>query len=97
MIRHVVVFRFTAEATPEQKRRMAEELARLPALVPSVRAYRIGPDVGINEGNFDFGVVADFDDAEGYVAYRDHPEHRKIVEEFIRPIRGDRAAIQFEF
>ena len=97
MIRHVVVFRLTLEATPERKRRMAEELARLPSLVPSIRAFRAGPDVGINDGNFDFGVVADFDDADGYVAYRDHPEHRKIVEEFIRPIRGQRAAIQFEF
>ena len=97
MIRHIVVFRWTPEATQEQKQRVAAELARLPALVPSIRAFRVGPDMGINEGNFDFGVVADFDDAGGYVTYRDHPEHRKIVEEFIRPIRGQRAAIQFEF
>jgi hypothetical protein len=97
MIRHVVMFRWTPEATPEQKQRMAEELARLPSLVPSVRVFRAGPDVGINQGNFDFVVTADFDDADGYVAYRDHPEHRKIVEEFIRPVTAQRAAVQFEF
>ena len=97
MIRHVVTFRWTPEATVEQKQRVAAELARLPGLVPSLRAYHLGSDLGINPGNFDFAVAADFDDVDGYVAYRDHPEHRAIVEQFIRPIRGDRAAIQFEF
>ncbi|HYB17343.1 MAG TPA: Dabb family protein [Streptosporangiaceae bacterium] len=96
MIRHAVMFRWTPEATKEQKQRVTTELARLPALVPSLRAYRFGADLGLNPGNFDFAVVADFDDADGYLAYRDHPEHRAIVAEFIRPIAGERAAVQYE-
>ena len=90
------MFRWTPEATQEQKQRVTTELARLPALVPSLRAYRFGADLGLNPGNFDFAVVADFDDADGYLAYRDHPEHRAIVAEFIRPIAGERAAVQYE-
>ena len=27
-------------------------------------------------GNFEFAVVADFDDLEGYQVYRDNPDHR---------------------
>ena len=96
MIRHVVLFRWTPEATAEQKRRVAEELSRLPALVPSLRDYRLGANLGLNPGNFDFAVAADFDDAEGYLAYRDHPEHRAIVAEFIQPIVTERAAVQYE-
>ena len=88
MIRHVVMFRWTPEATQEQKQRVTTELARLPALVPSLRAYRLGADLGLNPGNFDYAVTADFDDADGYLAYRDHPEHRAIVTE--------RAAVQYE-
>lgn len=97
MIRHVVMFQWTPEATEEQKQRTAKELARLPSLVPSVRAFACGADVGVNEGNFDFAVAADFDDVEGYLAYRDDPEHRAIVEQFIRPVTARRAAVQFEF
>ena len=96
MIRHVVLFRWTPEATAEQKRRVAEELSRLPALVPSLRDYRIGANLGVNPGTFDFAVAADFDDVDGYLAYRDHPEHRAIVEKFIRPIAAQRAAVQYE-
>jgi hypothetical protein len=53
--------------------------------------------VGVNQGNFEFAVTADFDDVDGYLAYRDHPEHRAIVGQFIQPIAGQRAAVQFEF
>ena len=96
MIRHIAMFRWAPEATQEQKHRVAAELARLPALVPSLRAYRFGADLGLNPGNFDFAVAADFDDADGYLAYRDHREHQAIIAAFIRPITGERAAVQYE-
>ena len=96
MIRHVVVFRWTADATAEQKQRVAAELSRLPALVPSLRDYRLGANLGLNPGTWDFAVAADFDDADGYLAYRDHSEHRAIVAEFIRPIAAQRTAVQYE-
>jgi hypothetical protein len=97
MIRHVVLFRWTADATAEQKQRVAAELRRLPGVVPSLRAYHLGTDLGINPGNFEFAVAADFDDADGYLAYRDHPEHRAIVAEFIQPVVAERAAVQYEY
>ena len=97
MIRHVVLFNWTADATGEQKEWVAAELGRLPALIPSLRAYQLGSNAGINPGAYDFGVVADFDDLDGYLAYRDNPEHRAIIETFITPIVAQRAATQYEF
>ena len=91
------MFRWTPEATEEQKQRVAAELSRLPSLLPVLRAYHMGADLGINEGNFEWAAVADFDDLEGYLTYRDHPEHRAIIAGFIRPIMAERAAIQYEF
>jgi hypothetical protein len=97
MIRHIVMFRWTPEATQEQRRRVTAELSRLPALLPVLRAYHMGADLGVNEGNFEWAAVADFDDLEGYLTYRDNPEHRAIIAEFIRPIAAERAAVQYEF
>jgi hypothetical protein len=65
MIRHVVMFRWTPEATDEQKQRVTAELSRLPQLLPVLRAYHMGADLGINEGNFEWAAAADFDDLEG--------------------------------
>jgi hypothetical protein len=96
MIRHIVMFTWTAQATPEQKQRVQAELRALPALMTGMRAYHAGPDVGLVAGNFDFAVVADFDDAQSYLAYRDHPAHRAVIEESITPIRQGRASVQLE-
>jgi hypothetical protein len=97
MIRHTVLFGWNDDATDEQKKRVADELAKLPSLVPSIRAFVSGPDVGINQGNFDFAATVDFDDVAGYIAYRDNPEHRAMVEEHILPIAAKRATVQFEY
>jgi hypothetical protein len=50
----------------------------------------------VNEGTFDFAVFAGFDDMDGYLAYRDNPEHLAIIRDHIRPITESRAAVQFE-
>jgi Stress responsive A/B Barrel Domain len=97
MFRHTVLFKWAPEATDEQKQRAATEVAKLPSTVPSVRAFASGPDAGFNQGNFDFAVTADFDDEAGYLAYRDDPGHRDVVQRYITPILAQRAAVQFEF
>jgi hypothetical protein len=96
MFRHVVMFTWKPAATPEQKQRVLTELSALPPLMAGMRAYQAGPDVGLTAGNYDFVVVADFDDTESYLAYRDHPAHRAVIDECITPIRQDRAAVQYE-
>ena len=40
-------------------------------------------------------MVADFDDADGYRVYRDHPAHVAVIAERIRPILAGRAAVQY--
>ena len=97
MIRHTVLFSWKPEATEEEKQQARKEVARLPSIVPSVRAFVSGPDVGLNQGNFDFAVTADFDDEAGYLAYRDDPAHRDMVQRFILPIAAQRAAVQFGY
>jgi hypothetical protein len=97
MIRHVVLFGWKPEATEEQKQQVAEELAKLPSVVSSIRAFAAGPDAGLGQGNFDFAVSADFDDEAGFFAYRDDPGHRDVVQRYILPITAQRTAVQFEF
>ena len=96
MFRHAVLFTWKPEATEEQKQAVHAELAKMPPAIEVIRAYRFGPDAGINPANSDYAVVADFDDAAGYIAYRDHPVHRALVENYVTPIVAGRAAAQFE-
>jgi len=96
MIRHTALYRWTPEATSEQKQLVETSIARLPSLIPTIREFAFGSDLGINEGNFDFAVNASFDDTAGYLVYRDNPEHRAMVRDQVLPIVASRAVVQFE-
>jgi hypothetical protein len=96
MIRHTALFQWKPEATPEQKQLVETLLGQLPSLVPTLRDFRIGSDIGVNGGNYEFAVWASFDDLDGYLAYRDNPDHRAMIRDHILPIAASRAAVQFE-
>jgi hypothetical protein len=93
-LRHIVLLSFEG-ATDEQRQAVVDGLRALPGTVESIRGYVVSTDAGINEGNHDLAVIADFDDEDGYVAYRDDPAHQAVIREHIRPILTGRAAIQF--
>ena len=94
MFRHIVVFRFVEGASAEQVAAVSQALATLPNAIPELRRYHLGADAGLVEGNWHYGVVAEFDDEAGWQRYRDHPEHLRIIAEKIRPILAERAAVQ---
>lgn len=97
MFRHVVLFTWTEEATDEQKATVATELGKLTGIIPEIRAYTLGTDAGVNPGNHEFAVVADFDSVDDYLVYRDHPAHQAVIVEHVKPIVATRAAAQFVF
>ncbi|SDI01528.1 Stress responsive A/B Barrel Domain [Sinosporangium album] len=95
MFRHVVLFTWSADATDEQKAAVPRRLAELPGIIPQIRSYVLGPDAGVSTDTCDFAVVADFDSAEDFLAYRDHPAHQAVIAESIKPILAGRAAVQY--
>jgi hypothetical protein len=96
MFRHVVMMRFTPESTPAQIAAMKARLLQLPGQIPEIRNYVVGEDARVNDGNYDLVIVADFDDVDSYVVYRDHPVHQAVIKESIRPILADRVAVQHQ-
>ena len=89
------MFQWTAEATGDAKAGAARALTELGQQIDVVRAYRFGPDAGLADANWDFVVVADFDDEAGYLTYRDHPTHQALITEVLAPIVAQRAGVQY--
>ena len=94
MIRHVAVFRWKPGTTAEQVQALSAWLAELPGLIPEISAYAFGPDAGLRPGSADYAVVADFEDAEAYLRYAEHPAHRRVIDELLNPMVESRAAAQ---
>ena len=97
MITHVVMFRWKPEIPDGEVEKITAALSSLPGVIPTVRSYRYGPDVGAGgAGNYDYAVAATFDDIDGWREYDEHAEHNRVRAEVIRPWIAERAAVQFE-
>lgn len=93
--RHVVMFRWEDTVDDEQVAAIRAGLSTLPGLIPQIADYRFGGDAGVNEGNFDFVVVADFASVDDYLVYRDHPDHRALIADLVTGNVAARAAVQY--
>ena len=93
--RHVVMFTWSDDAPADQADRVRDGLDALPAAIPEIRSYVHGIDVGESPGAYDYVLVADFDDVEGFRTYRDHPVHQQFIADVIVGNTADRAAVQY--
>ena len=95
MIRHVAVFRFAAEFTPEQREHWMSLLRRLPDRIPQLRSMSVGADVLGGPASHEIAIVADFDDLDGLDAYTRHPAHAEILS-ISAPVKASLATVDFE-
>jgi hypothetical protein len=96
MLRHVVCLTFR-DGTPDAAiEDLVAALRALTTVIPEIRAYEVGGDVGLTDGNAHLALVADFDDADAWRRYQEHPEHVRVITELVRPIVEQRTAAQIE-
>jgi len=97
MIKHVVMFRWKPDITDADLAAIAAALDSLPPAIDAIRTYAHGPDLHASTGaNYDYAVVATFDDVAGWQAYDTDPTHEAIRADVIRPWIAERAAVQFQ-
>jgi hypothetical protein len=96
MIRHIAVFEWVDGTSPEQVAAVTEALLALPAQVPTIRSYVAGPDLELGADRWDYAVVGEFDDVDGFRTYADDPTHRATIATHITPILARRASLQIE-
>jgi hypothetical protein len=91
---HIVTFKW--RDADYAGRPVADALLSLTATLEGVQSYLCGPDIGLTPGSYGFAVVGVFDSREHFVAYRDHPEHQRILSELIVPHLDVRTVVQLE-
>jgi len=95
VFRRIVLLTWKPDATPEQRAAVAHELRQLPAVIAEIRHFDVEENLAAGPGSADLGVVADFDSAEDWQAYVNHPAHQKVVTDYISPIVASRTSLQY--
>jgi predicted metal-dependent HD superfamily phosphohydrolase len=99
MIRHIVTWKLKAEDADSKSQAftaMAEALGALPALLPQIKAFHIGSDIGETDGNWDATLIVDFASTADLAAYQKHPEHLKAAA-VTREHAASRAVVDYEY
>ncbi len=91
---HIVMFKWRDDGFDDSE--IAGALTALATGMDGVNDYRCGHDAGVAPGNYDFAIVGNFRDHASFVAYRNHPEHMRILDDLIAPNMHVRTAVQWQ-
>jgi hypothetical protein len=91
---HIAMFQWNEGVTSEQVTALRAALDTMPEAVGGVLSYRFGPDLGLRDENFDFGVAAELESPGDVARYLDHPAHLQLVQEHIVAMVAVRRAVQ---
>ncbi len=80
-LRHVVMFQFKADATPEQIKKIEEEFSKLPNEIDTITDYEWGTNVSKEDKDqgFTHCFIVSFKDQAGLDVYGPHPAHQAFV------------------
>src|SRR5688572_8692416 len=96
MIRHVVIFTWSAAADAGRRSTSVQALRRLQQDVGGMESLVVAEDAGLTDGNGDVVLIADFPDAEAFSRYAQDPVHLAVVAEHVRPWLAARSALQYQ-
>ena len=95
MLRHVVLFTWSADADAGRRATTVEALRRLREDVGGMTSLTVEDDAGLVEGNAHTVLIADFPDAEAFTRYAQDPVHQAVLAEHVRPWLASRSAVQY--
>ncbi len=94
MIRNVVLGRLRDGVDPKA---VEPALAAIVALLPDgLLDCRVGRDLRLRDGSWDFAITSDFVDEQAYRAYDREAEHNRVRREMFVPLCAEIARVQFE-
>lgn len=94
-IRHIVMFRFKAETTEDERAAFLVMLRRLPLQIPEIIDFEAGRDVMRLSRSFDLALVASYADLAALDRYTKHEAHLPVIERS-RQICEQVASVDYE-
>lgn len=98
MIRHIVLWRIAeTENTAERALAIKENLEALKGKIDEVVDIEVGINFNETEAASDVALVSTFKTKEDLDIYQDHPEHKAVGANYVRPFVTERRVADYEF
>ena len=96
MVEHIVLIRWTQEASQSAIESAMAELRGLKGKIEGIVELSCGVNFSERAKGFTHGMVVRFTDRAALEAYGPHPEHQRVVQNFLGPIRGEVLIFDFQ-
>ncbi|HTV41164.1 MAG TPA: Dabb family protein [Candidatus Sulfotelmatobacter sp.] len=96
MIEHILLFRWNETATQESIDYAMVELRSLKDKIPGIADVSSGKNFSERSKGFTHGLVFRFKDRAALEGYIPHPEHQRVVQKILNPIRADILVVDYE-
>ena len=93
---HLASFKWKDQTPAADVEKITAALTELATGFSGVESYRCGPDISRTPDSYDFAVLGVFGSRDDFLAYRDHPEHQRILKELIGPNLANRIVVQLQ-
>ncbi len=99
MIKHVIIWNLDSKLSEQEKTAVKSdakrELEGLIGKVPGLLSMNIEIDP-LPTSNSDMMLYSEFEDENSLLAYKDHPEHVRVANTFVRPYTVQRSCFDFK-
>ena len=96
MVEHILLMRWTEQASQEAIDNALSELRGLKTKIAGIVDLSCGANFSERAKSYTHGLVIRFTDRAALEAYFPHPEHQRIVQNLINPIRADTLVLDYE-
>lgn len=96
MVEHIVLFRWTEQASREAIDTAMAEVRKLKGKIPEIVDLSCGANFSDRAKGYTHGLVVRFRDRAALETYIRHADHQHVVQNFINPIRSDVLAVDYE-
>ena len=96
MVEHILLLRWNDKTSLEAIDRAMAELRGLKEKIPGILDLTSGTNFSERAKGFTHGMVFRFKDRAALEAYIMHPEHQRVVQTFLNPIRADTLVFDYE-
>ena len=97
MVEHIVLFRWAEGTSREAIDSASAELRELKGKIAGVLDVSCGANISALAQGYTHGLVVRLRDGAALEAYYPHPEHQRVLQNFVNPIRADILALDYEF
>jgi hypothetical protein len=96
MVEHILLMRWTEEASQKAIDDALTELRGLKGKIAGMIDLSCGSNFSERAKGYTHGALMRFTDRAALEAYYPHPEHQRVVQSFINPIRADILILDYE-